>query len=377
MPKMIDSLTTGESKCKAASDYNIWFSGPQNNCGVAATTTTETRPVDTTTKPPEPTTTKPVEPTTTSNIPEPSTTKPPEPSTTTKPPEPTTTKPALPDCSNYDKCTCYKYEYCGLCAMSTGYSCINRVNPISAESGYGETKCKSATGTWSIGVAANICAATTTSTTKPPTTTNPVETKPVEPTCSSYSDNLCSCTKMDTCGMCFLSWRTTDGKNMTAKKCVNKLYSNTENGEAWCKRELGVWKVGVQAECTPGSFYEAEVKGTVTGTVTDATKTTIEQVVTKIVSDQLGIDATKVDVTVDTTTNADGTTTFKVAVKVGTTEVTTDKFSDISKISTTTLESQLAANGITAQSGTVNIQNNFAGKLFISFLVVAVLSLLF
>jgi CO/xanthine dehydrogenase Mo-binding subunit len=182
---------------------------------------------------------------------------------------------------------------------------------------------------------------------------------------------------METCGMCFLTWKSGD-QVMTSKKCVNKLYSNTENGEAWCKRELGVWKVGAQQECTAGSFYEAEVKGTVTGTVNDTVKTAIEGVVTKIVADQLGIDVSKVDVTVDTTTNSDGSTTFKVAVKVGTAEVTTEKFSDISKIPTAELEAQLAAQGINAQSGTVNISNNnFSGKLFVSLLVVAVLSLLF
>jgi len=144
-----------------------------------------------------------------------------------------------------------------------------------------------------------------------------------------------------------------------------------------CKRELGTWKVGSQNECIPGNYYEAEVKGTVTGTVNDEVKTAIESVVSKIIAEKLGIDASKVDVSVDTTTNSDGTTTFKVAVKVGNTEVTSDQFSDISKIPTSELESQLAAQGINAQSGTVNISNNnFAGKLFASLLFVAV-SLLF
>jgi hypothetical protein len=257
---------------------------------------------------------------------------------------------------------------------------MNRFDSTSNVAGFGEMKCKNASGTWSLGANANICYTTTTAatTTKPPeTTTKPAETKPVEPTCSSYSDNLCSCTKMETCGMCYLSWMTADKQNMTARKCVNKLYSSTENGEAWCKRENGVWKVGAQAECTPGSYYEAEVKGTITGTVNDTVKIAIEAVVTKIISEKLGIDESKIDVTVDTTTNSDGTTTFKVAVKVGTTEVTTDKFSDISKIPTSELEAQLAAQGIVP--GTVNIQNNnnFAGKLFASLLIVAVLSLLF
>jgi hypothetical protein len=238
-----------------------------------------------------------------------------------------------------------------------------RNNPTTSAAGYGEAKCAAETGTWLVGTSANVCPTTTT-------------TKAEEPTCSSYGDNLCSCTKIESCGMCYFT-RTVENKTTTTRKCANKLFSATETGEAWCKRELGIWKSGTQQECIPGSYYEAEVKGTVTGTIDEIAKTTIEAVVSKLIADKLGIDQSKVEVSVDTTTNSDGTTTFKVAVKVGNTEVTTEKFSDISNIPTSELESQLAAQGINAQSGTVNIVNNFSVKLFASLLVISVISLLF
>jgi hypothetical protein len=337
MQKMIDSTTSGESKCKANLE-SVWSVSPQPNCASNTNTTVVTTP---------PNTNPTVVPATTTTV--------------------------RTECSQFDKCTCGKYEYCGLCAFTNEYKCIFRANPTTNEAGYGELKCKNSSGTWLIGSNANIC----TPTVNPTTTTKPMETKPAEPTCGTYGDNLCACTKVEACGMCSFT-RTVENKTTTYKKCASKQFSATETGESWCKRELGIWRAGVQTECTPGSFYEAEVKGTVTGTVNDTVKNAIEQVVTKIIADKLGIDASKVDVTVDTTTNSDGTTTFKVAVKVGNTEVSTEKFSDISNIPTSELEAQLAAQGINAQSGTVNIvDNSFAGKLFSSLLFIAVISMLF
>jgi len=222
-------------------------------------------------------------------------------------------------------------------------------------------------------------------TTKPSEpTTKPSEptTKPVEPTkpnpqdCWAFSD-LCSCTLSEYCGLCLFTWKE-NNKTYSDKKCMSKgLNSNGLSGEAYCKQELGTWKVGIQQECKPGEYHEAEVKGTVTGTVDTTIKTAIETVIQKIISEKLGIDATKVTVNADITTNADGTSSFKVTVKIGNTEVSSDQFSDISKISTSDLESQLAANGVTTLSGTVNIQNNsnFAGKLIVSLLIVAVMML--
>jgi len=301
------------------------------------------------------------------------TTKPPEPTGTTKPPEPTGTPVA--ECSTIDKCSCYKYEKCGLCLFSNSadFKCLYKVDPTNATNmGYGELKCKNAGGvSWTSGEKA-MCPAHTTTKPVEPSSTKPWEPNPQD--CYSFSSDLCACVKSEFCGACLLTYRKeSTNETFSYKKCLNKQYSTEKTAEQFCLESKGIYRVGVnQPECNAGEHHEAEVKGTITGTIDEAVKTAIEQVVQKIIADKLGVDVTKVVVTVDVTTNADSTSSFKVTVKVGNTEVSSDKFEDISKISTSDLEAQLAAQGVTL-SGSVNISNNsnFAGKLLASLIGVA------
>jgi len=97
---------------------------------------------------------------------------------------------------------------------------------------------------------------------------------------------------------------------------------------------------------------------------------TIAQVVQDVIAKKLGIDPSAVEVVVTTTTNANGTTSFSLTVKVGAGTISGVAFSDIDNISGSELEQALSSSGVNPLSGSVNIQSsntgNFAGKIVIS-----------
>jgi hypothetical protein len=338
----------------------------------AGDTTTPVEPTKTTGEPLPTTKTTPEEPTRSTGEP----TKTVEPTKTTG--EPTKTEAPVHYCPS-DVCKCTSDPLCGVCYFvwkdtTTGVTKTEKkcVAKDKSPTETGEAFCKRENGVWYSEYVCDVAATTK--------TTEPEPTKPVVRECWMYTD-VCSCIKnADICGSCTFTWKNeSTGQTYTKHKCVSHKFSETETGEAFCKRESGAWTVGPEDKCAPPVYREAEVKGVVEGTVDTATKTVIENVIKEIIADKLGVDPTKVEVSVTTTSNSDGTSSFKVTIKVGSTEVTSDKFTEIEKISTSDLEAQLASQGVTTRSGSVNIQNQtgFVGKLIAPLLSVVVAYILF
>jgi hypothetical protein len=153
-------------------------------------------------------------------------------------------------------------------------------------------------------------------------------------------------------------------------------------GESFCHAYNGSWYVGVQDKCrtqptTVTFYYEAEVTGTLHTAPNETTTTVIEAVIQVLVATKLGIEPNKVIVVVTVTPNSDGSSNFKVDVKVKTSDITSDRFNTgVDSIFSSTVQNSMTSQGVDVKyvSGIV-ASKNYAGKLFVS-VVVALLVML-
>jgi len=208
-------------------------------------------------------------------------------------------------------------------------------------------------GTWTI-APVSTCA-TTTSGGPPPTTTGSVY-RPC-----AYTSK-CDCVKDSLCGYCLMP---------TSQRCNTRdgATSTGLSGQVWCTNEQGNWTTSGDGCSNSSTSYTATVNGVVNGVLDVNLTDTVAQVVQGVVAKKLGIDPSAVEVVVSTTTNADGTTSFTLTIKVGAGTISGVAFSNIDNISGSDLEQALSSSGVNTKSGSVNIQSNnsnFAGKIVIS-----------
>jgi hypothetical protein len=128
------------------------------------------------------------------------------------------------------------------------------------------------------------------------------------------------------------------------------------------------------------TFYnEAVVTGTLNIAPNETTTFIIEAVIQNLVATKLGIEPSKVIVVVTVTPKSDGTSDFRVVVKVKTSDVTSDKFeTGVGNIFSSTVQNSMTSQGVDVKyvSGIVASPNNFAGKMFVSVLIAIVVMLL-
>jgi len=282
------------------------------------------------------------------------------PPTTTSGGTTTTTSDACPNVVGL--CDCTRSTACGLCqfnstSASTSTSvCHLRAATATNNNETGEAYCHRVMGIWTIGPVSTCTPPPTTTTTSGSGTTSGSDYR----ACAYTS--LCDCVNDTTCGYC---------KWATAQKCSTLVGTSTvPGGPDWCHSEGGNWTTSGDSCTNPSTTsYTATVTGVINGVLDVNLTDTVAQVVQNIIAKKLGIDPSAVEVTVATTTNPDGTTSFTLTVKVGSGTISGLAFNNIDNVTGTELEQALSSNGVNTKSGSVNIQSNnsnFAGKIVIS-----------